>query len=98
MERLTKKIKGESGDFYGISDEFHPCSEDECIDTLSEKLGKLEDIEETLGIDLTSIITLDMDDRFVISVNDSEYKKEIIINVGKNQINELEIGKINISH
>lgn len=52
MERLTKKIKGESGDFYEISDEFQPSSEDECIDDLSEKLGKLEDIEERMDCPL----------------------------------------------
>lgn len=94
MERLTKKdTKGICKADYTYSE--FALADEYGLALLMNKLGQLEDIEELLGIDLTSIITLDMDDRFVISVNDPEYKKEIIINIGKNQIKELEHGKIN---
>lgn len=54
MTRLTRKILYEGEEYYGSVDV--PCDDLDYLQSVYNKLGKSEDIEEELGIDLETLL------------------------------------------
>ena len=83
MKRLTQKLLYDGEEYYGSVGV--PCDDLDYLKLVYDKLGKLEDIEEEIGIDLITLFKTQMQDTIYYKGYQFDYKiKECyVINVAR---------------